>query len=144
MRVGFVGLGVMGSAMVAHLAKGGHALTLYDLAPRVTARVARRHKGARAAKSPRAVAEASDVVFTMLPDGPAVRDCALGEDGLAKGLEPGAILVDTSSAEPWITHEIAAELARQDVAMVDAPVSGPRRGRRAVRWCSCAAARRRP
>jgi 3-hydroxyisobutyrate dehydrogenase-like beta-hydroxyacid dehydrogenase len=124
MRIGFIGLGVMGSAMAGHLAKGGHTLALYDLQPATSRRIARRHKGALAAKSPRAVAEASDVVFTMLPDGPAVRDCIFGSDGLAQGFKKGAILVDTSSAEPWITRESAARLAEQGVGMIDAPVSG--------------------
>jgi 3-hydroxyisobutyrate dehydrogenase len=124
MRIGFIGLGVMGSAMAGHLAKGGHTLALYDLKPATTRKVARRHKGALAARSPRAVAETSDVVFTMLPDGPAVRDCIFGSDGLAQGFKKGAILVDTSSAEPWITRESAARLAEQGVTMIDAPVSG--------------------
>ena len=128
MRIGFIGLGVMGSAMVGHLAKGGHALALYDLAPDAVRRVARRHQGALAAKSPRTAAEAAEVVFTMLPDGPAVRDCIFGAEGLAKGFKPGAILVDTSSAEPWITRESAGHLAAQGVTMIDAPVSGAQEG----------------
>ena len=128
MRVGFIGLGVMGSAMAGHLAKGGHALALYDIAPDAIERVAARHAGALPAKSPRAVAEASDVVFTMLPDGAAVRECAFGAQGLAEGFGRGAVLVDTSSAEPWMTRETAARLAEQGVAMVDAPVSGAKEG----------------
>jgi len=128
MRVGFIGLGVMGSAMVKHLAKGGHELALYDRDQQATSKVARRHKGALTAKSPRAVAEACDVVFTMLPNGGAVRECVFGEAGLAKGLERGAILVDSSSAEPWITRETAAGLAEHGVAMLDAPVSGAQEG----------------
>ena len=130
MRIGFVGLGVMGSAMAGHLAKGGHTLALYDVAAAAARKVARRHKGARVARSPREVAEASEVVFTMLPDGPAVRECVLGATGLAEGFAPGATLVDTSSAEPWIAREIAARLAERGVAMVDAPVSGAAEGAR--------------
>jgi 3-hydroxyisobutyrate dehydrogenase-like beta-hydroxyacid dehydrogenase len=76
------------------------------------------------------VAEASEVVITMLPHGSAVRECAFGPDGLAAGFEPGSILLDTSSAEPWLTRETAARLAEQDVAMVDAPVSGALEGAR--------------
>jgi 3-hydroxyisobutyrate dehydrogenase len=132
MRIGFIGLGVMGSAMAGHLAKGGQTLALYDIAAEAARKVARRHKGARAVASPRAVAEASEVVFTMLPEGRAVRDCVLGTDGLAAGFERGAILVDTSSAEPWLTRETAARLARQGVTMVDAPVSGAAEGARAA------------
>ncbi|MFZ1103441.1 MAG: NAD(P)-dependent oxidoreductase [Hyphomicrobiaceae bacterium] len=128
MRIGFIGLGVMGSAMAGHLAKGGHTLTLHDIAPAAARKVARRHKGARAVASPRAVAEASEVVLTMLPNGVAVRECVLGPDGLAAGFKPGSILIDTSSAEPWLTRETAARLAEQDVAMVDAPVSGASEG----------------
>jgi 3-hydroxyisobutyrate dehydrogenase-like beta-hydroxyacid dehydrogenase len=130
MRIGFIGLGVMGSAMAGHLAKGGHTLALYDLAPKAAQKVARRYKGARAVKSPREVAEASEVVVTMLPEGSAVRECALGADGLATGFKPGAILVDTSSAEPWLTRATAARLAEQGVSMVDAPVSGAAEGAR--------------
>jgi 3-hydroxyisobutyrate dehydrogenase-like beta-hydroxyacid dehydrogenase len=132
MRVGFIGLGVMGSAMAGHLAKGAHALALYDIAPAAVRKVARRHKGARAVASPRTVAEMSEVVFTMLPEGTAVRECVFGADGLAAGFKPGAILVDTSSAEPWITRETAERLAEQGVTMLDAPVSGAAEGARAA------------
>ena len=95
MEIGFIGLGVMGSAMAGHLAKGGHALALYDIAPAAARKVARRYKGARAVRFPREVAEASEVVFTMLPEGTAVRECVFGADGLAavapalaRGLHP--------------------------------------------------------
>ena len=128
MRVGFIGLGVMGSAMIAHLARAGHSLALYDIDRDTAGRVARRHAGALGARSPQAVAQASDIVFTMLPNGGAVRDCVFGEDGLARGLERGAILVDTSSAEPWITRETAARLAERGIDMMDAPVSGALEG----------------
>jgi 3-hydroxyisobutyrate dehydrogenase-like beta-hydroxyacid dehydrogenase len=132
MRVGFIGLGVMGAAMAAHLAKGGHTLSLYDLAPAAARKVVRRHKGARAVSNPREVAEASEVAFTMLPEGNAVRECVFGPDGLAAGFKPGAVLVDTSSAEPWLTRETAARLAAQGVSMIDAPVSGAAEGARSA------------
>jgi 3-hydroxyisobutyrate dehydrogenase-like beta-hydroxyacid dehydrogenase len=132
LRIGFIGLGVMGSAMAGHLAKGGHTLTLFDIAPGVARKVARRHKGARAVGSPRAVAEASEVVLTMLPEGTAVRECVFGADGLAAGFARGAILVDTSSAEPWLTRDTAARLAGQGVTMIDAPVSGASEGARSA------------
>jgi 3-hydroxyisobutyrate dehydrogenase len=128
MRIGFIGLGVMGSAMIKHLAEAGHALTLYDIDKAVTQKLSKRHKGSLAAKSPKEVAAASDVVFTMLPNGKAVRACAFDQDGLAEGFKKGSILVDTSSAEPWITRETAARLAEQGVAMIDAPVSGAQEG----------------
>jgi 3-hydroxyisobutyrate dehydrogenase-like beta-hydroxyacid dehydrogenase len=66
----------------------------------------------------------------MLPNGNVVRDVVFGADGLAAGMRPGALLLDTSSAEPWITREIAERLAAQDVEMVDAPVSGAEEGAR--------------
>jgi 3-hydroxyisobutyrate dehydrogenase len=132
MRIGFIGLGVMGGAMAGHLARGGHALTLYDIAPGAARKVARRHKGARAAGSPRAVAESSEVVFTMLPEGTAVRECVFGANGLAVGFKRRSILVDTSSAEPWLTRETAARLAEQGVTMIDAPVSGASEGARSA------------
>jgi 3-hydroxyisobutyrate dehydrogenase-like beta-hydroxyacid dehydrogenase len=90
--------------------------------------VARRHKGARAVATPRAVAEASEVVITMLPHGIAVSECTFGPDGLAAGFKPGSILLDTSSAEPWITRQTAQRLAGQGVSMLDAPVSGASEG----------------
>jgi 3-hydroxyisobutyrate dehydrogenase len=128
MRVGFIGLGVMGSAMAGHLAKAGHTLALYDLDRATATRVAARHAGAVASRSAGEVGEASEVVFTMLPNGEAVRDCVFGKDGIADRLTPGAILVDTSSAEPWLTRETAARLQKLGVEMIDAPVSGAQEG----------------
>jgi 3-hydroxyisobutyrate dehydrogenase len=129
MEIGFVGLGVMGSRMLAHLTAAGHRATVYDIDRAVGDAVARR-TGATPAGSPRAVAQAAEIVFTMLPDGPVVREVVLGAGGLAEGFRPGALLVDTSSAEPWITREIGERLAAQQVAMVDAPVSGAEEGAR--------------
>ena len=132
MRIGFIGVGVMGGAMAGHLAKAGHSLAVYDLAPAAARKVARRHPGARACATPRDVAAASEVVFTMLPHGAAVRECAFGPDGLAAGFQPGSILVDTSTAEPALTRETAGRLAGQGVAMIDAPVSGASEGARSA------------
>ena len=70
------------------------------------------------------LAEQSDVVITMLPNGSAVQEVVLGKDGLAGGMRPGSLLLDTSSSEPWLTKQTAEKLAAQGVAMVDAPVSG--------------------
>lgn len=126
MKIGFIGLGVMGSNMLRHLVAGGHTARVYD-----------RDAGAReraaggcvtAVESPREAAAGSEIVFTMLPDGEAVRDVALGENGLAEGFSDGGLLVDTSSAEPWVTQHTAAELAKKNIAMIDAPVSGAEEG----------------
>src|SRR5262245_46034944 len=135
MDIGFVGLGVMGSRMLRHLTAAGHRATVTDIDHAKRDEVARA-TGATAVDSPRAVAQAADIVFTMLPDGPVVRDAVLGADGLAEGFRSGALLVDCSSAEPWITREIGERLAQRGVDMVDAPVSGPRKARGSRRWCS--------
>lgn len=129
MQIGFVGVGVMGSRMARNLAKAGHTLTVYDADAATTAEVAK-DIGGDAAASPREVAAASEIVVTMLPNGHVVRDVVFGENGLAAGFKPGSMLLDTSSAEPWITREIADRLAEQKVGMVDAPVSGAEEGAR--------------
>ena len=138
MDIGFIGLGVMGAPMATHLARAGHQLTLLDLDLAATRRLADA-LGARAASTPAEVAAASDVIVTMLPDGHAVQqvvtgrpaagpDAAGGGDpapgSLLHGLRPGALLLDTSSAEPWLTERTAAALATRGATMVDAPVSG--------------------
>jgi 3-hydroxyisobutyrate dehydrogenase-like beta-hydroxyacid dehydrogenase len=127
-HVGFIGLGVMGTPMAGHLAGAGHELTVLDLdAARMNA-LAARHASVSKATTSRAVAEAADVVITMLPDGAHVRDVALGDDGLIEGFSPGKLLIDTSSSEPWLTIETARALAEKGVAMVDAPTSGAESG----------------
>ena len=78
-----------------------------------------------------AVAEASDIVITMLPSGEYVRDVALGDFGLIKGFRAGSLLLDTTSSEPWLTIETAQALAEKKVDMVDAPVSGALAGAQA-------------
>lgn len=129
MNIGFVGVGVMGSRMARNLAKAGHTLTVFDADAATTADVAK-DIGGVAAKSPREIAATSEIVVTMLPNGPVVRDVVQGENGLAAGFKPGALLIDCSSAEPWIAREIADLLTTQRVEMVDAPVSGAEEGAR--------------
>jgi 3-hydroxyisobutyrate dehydrogenase len=123
MDIGFVGLGVMGAPMAGHLARAGHRLVVLDAdADRASAFAAA--TGARVAATPAEAAAASELVLTMLPDGQVVQRVSLGPDGLVHGLRRGALLLDTSSAEPWLTRRTAAALAERGVAMVDAPVSG--------------------
>jgi 3-hydroxyisobutyrate dehydrogenase len=127
--IGFIGLGVMGAPMATHLARAGHRLTLHDADPAVAPALARGlGDAAQAADTPAALAAACDIVVTMLPNGQVVQQVALGEQGLLQGLKPGALLLDTSSAEPWLTRQTAAALAVRGVAMVDAPVSGAQWG----------------
>jgi 3-hydroxyisobutyrate dehydrogenase len=127
--IGFIGLGVMGAPMATHLARAGHRLTLHDADAAVARALAQTLGGeARAVNTPAALAPRCDVVITMLPNGQVVQQVVLGEQGLLQGLEPGALLLDTSSAEPWLTRQTAAALAERGVAMVDAPVSGAQWG----------------
>ena len=119
----------MGAPMATHLSKAGYELSLYDIDIEALTRL--EGIGATAA-SPREVAERSDIVFTMLPDGKTVQQVALGERGLIHGFKPGALLVDTSSSEPWLTRETGASLQARGVAMVDAPVSGAQWGAQAA------------
>ncbi len=125
LSIGFIGLGVMGAPMAGHLARAGHRLALLDGDPARTAVVAAElGAGARALATPADVAAHSDIVITMLPNGSVVQQVALGTQGLVHGLKPGALLLDCSSAEPWLTEATAKALAERGVRMVDAPVSG--------------------
>jgi 3-hydroxyisobutyrate dehydrogenase-like beta-hydroxyacid dehydrogenase len=123
----------MGAPMAGHLAQAGYPLTVHDIDRAKADRVGAGHEGVRVADTPGAVAQASDIVITMLPSGAYVRDVALGEAGLIEGFQPGALLLDTSSSEPWLTEETAAALAARGVDMVDAPVSGARAGAEAAK-----------
>ena len=131
-RMGFIGLGVMGAPMAGHLAAAGYTPIVFDLNPDAVGRLRALHPLVTAAKTPAEVAAASDIVMTMLPSGKEVREIALGEHGLIEGFKPGSLLLDTSSAEPWLTREVAGRLAEKGVAMVDAPVSGAEAGSKAA------------
>jgi 3-hydroxyisobutyrate dehydrogenase-like beta-hydroxyacid dehydrogenase len=131
-RIGFVGLGIMGTPMSGHLVDAGYAVTVFDIDPATSAALVAAKPGVTAASSPSELGVHSDVVFTMLPDGNVVREVALGNDGLVNGLAPGSLLVDTSSSQPWITAETAEALAAAGVGMVDAPVSGAQWGAQAA------------
>jgi 3-hydroxyisobutyrate dehydrogenase len=127
--IGFIGLGVMGAPMAAHLAGAGHRLTLLDIDTTVSARLAEKlGEPARVAATPRELAQASDIVITMLPNGEVVQQVALGPQGLVHGWRPGALLLDTSSCEPWLTEQTGREIHARGGRMVDAPVSGAQWG----------------
>ena len=126
--LGFIGLGIMGQPMAGHLAAAGYKLSVYDVDRRCAEKVAADYAGVHIMDSPKAVAEVAEIVVTMLPSGRFVRDVALGENGLVHGFRAGSLLLDTSSCEPWLTVETASSLAKKEVAMVDAPVSGAQIG----------------
>ena len=114
--------------MACLLAKAGHTLALFDVRAGQATRIASTLPGASAPASPADVARRSDIVITMVPNGQVVRDLVAGPEGLLAGFRPGSLLLDTSSAEPWLTHESGRLLAERGVAMVDAPVSGAQWG----------------
>lgn len=135
MNIGFIGLGTMGRHMASHLIKAGHALVVHDV--RREAAAPHLQAGARWAETPRAVAEAAEVVFTSLPGPPEVEAVALGEQGLLSGLAAGRVYFDLSTNAPALVRRIHAAFAARRVHMLDAPVSGGPRGaetRRLALW----------
>ena len=126
MKIGFIGLGMMGSGMAANLQKAGHDLVVHDL--RRAAAEPHIAKGALWAETPRAVAEAAEIVFTSLPGPPEVEEVALGENGLLAGMSRGKAYFDLSTNAPTVVRRIHATFAERDVYMLDAPVSGGPRG----------------
>ncbi len=122
MNVGFVGLGIMGCTMARNLLKQGHALTVWSR--RAASMQPLLDAGARGASSPAEVASAADVVISMVPDAPDVREVMLGAQGVARGARPGLVAVDMSTILPAAAREIAAELQALGIAFLDAPVSG--------------------
>ncbi len=125
-RIGFIGLGKMGTPMARRLLTAGHALSVHDLRPEAAEAV--RREGAAIAASPAAAAERTDVVITMLPDGPAVEQVVYGRDGLAQAMRSGQVLIEMTSSHPRVTRRVAADLAAKSVQVLDAPVSGGVRG----------------
>ncbi|MEA2191920.1 MAG: 3-hydroxyisobutyrate dehydrogenase [Solirubrobacteraceae bacterium] len=122
-RIGFVGLGIMGSRQAANLARAGHELTVYNRT-RATAEAWVAEHGGSVADTPAAVGAASDVVITMVVDGEQVREALLGADGVAAGAAPGTLCVDMTTIAPQQTRAIGAELAAREIRMLDAPVTG--------------------
>lgn len=130
-RIGWIGTGVMGSSMCGHLLAAGYAVTAYN---RSSAKLgAVKEKGAAIAGSPKAVAEASDVIFSIVGYPRDVREVTLGENGSLAGARPGAILVDMTTSEPALAVEIAEAATSRGVHAVDAPVSGGDIGAREAR-----------
>jgi len=131
MRVGFIGLGIMGASMASNVQQRGHQLVVHDLRreaakPHVAA-------GATWADTPRRVAEAVDVVLTSLPGPPEVETVALGPNGLLEGLSAGKAYVDLSTNSPTLMRRIHEEFAKRGIHVLDAPVSGGPRGARSRR-----------
>jgi 2-hydroxy-3-oxopropionate reductase len=122
MRLGFIGLGNMGSEQARHLLAAGHTLTTYARGARSRAHAQR--LGLSLAASPAEVARASEVVFTMVTAGSDVESVALGTNGIIHGASSGSIHVDMSTISPAIARDVARRLRERGIAMLDAPVSG--------------------
>ena len=122
MRLGFIGLGNMGSEMTQFLLAAGHTISTYARGER--SRALAKRLGLSQLASPAEVAQASEVVFTMVTAGSDVEAVALGPDGIVQGDVPGLIHVDMSTISPAITREVGRRLSERGVAMLDTPVSG--------------------
>ncbi len=129
MKIGFIGLGVMGRPIAEHLLCAGHELSVY--ARRSAAAAPLAAAGALAWSSPAEAAARAEVVFTMVTGSDDVRQVVLGEGGVIDGAAPGTVVVDMSTIAPGVAREVAAALAARGIAMLDAPVSGGESGARA-------------
>lgn len=125
MNIGFIGLGVMGRPMAGHLIDAGHTLTL-NRVKEVSQYLV--DKGGKAADTPKAVAEASEIVILMVPDTPDVEEVLFGNDGVAAGLKPGSLVIDMSSISPVATKAFAQRIEALGSDYLDAPVSGGEAG----------------
>ena len=121
MKIGFIGMGIMGKPMAINLVKAGYEV--YVSNRHMEACISPVEAGAKAATYSE-IAEICDVVITMLPNGPQVKEVMLGEGGLASWMKKGQIFIDCSSIAPQVSQEIATKLSQKGVDMLDAPVSG--------------------
>ena len=122
MKVGFIGLGIMGKPMSKNLVRAGHELVVCDFNEAAVAEL--EEFGAKTAKNGAEVAAECDVIITMLPNSPHVRAVCLGDGGIAEGAKPGTVVIDMSSIDPVESQKIGADLVKQEIELIDAPVSG--------------------
>jgi 2-hydroxy-3-oxopropionate reductase len=122
MKIGFIGLGIMGKPMSKNLIKAGYQLVVSNHNPVVAVELEK--LGAEVVETPREVAALTDVIITMLPNSPQVKEVVLGKNGLKEGAKRGSVLIDMSSIAPLASRDIFAELEKIGVDMLDAPVSG--------------------
>ena len=122
MKIGFIGLGIMGKPMCKNLLRSGHECTIYDIVEEAAREAA--EAGAVKCESAAQAASGRELVITMLPNSPQVKQVVLGENGIADAMDEGCIFVDMSSIAPLASKEIGAALAAKNIEMLDAPVSG--------------------
>ena len=140
MKIGFVGLGIMGAPMAANLIKAGFEVAVYDHVRTKCGPL--EALGAPASDSPAALAADRDVVITIVPDTPDVEAVLFGAGGLAESLRPGAVVIDMSTISAGATVEFANRLRQKSVEMLDAPVSGGEPGAREARLSIMAGGKR--
>lgn len=122
MKIGFIGLGIMGKPMSKNLLKAGYELVVLDKNQKAVEELL--SAGATYAATPKEVAEQAEIIITMLPNSPHVKEVVLGENGIIEGAKSGSVVVDMSSIAPLVSRELAEKLAEKGVEMIDAPVSG--------------------
>src|SRR5579872_557499 len=128
MQIGFIGIGVMGRPMVLNLLKAGHSVTIFARHPEKPEVQEVLNAGAKQAPSPRAVAMASDIVITMVPNSPQVEEVVTGSQGILEGARKGLIIIDMSTIAPTVSRALAEKAATHNVHFLDAPVSGGSQG----------------
>lgn len=128
MQIGFIGIGVMGRPMVLNLLKAGHSVSIFARHPEKPEVQEVLQAGAKQAPSPRAVAMASDIVITMVPNSPQVEEVVAGPQGIFEGARKGLIIIDMSTIAPTVSRALAEKAATQGVYFLDAPVSGGSQG----------------
>jgi len=121
-EIGFIGLGIMGKPMSKNLLKAGYSLVVYDINTNAVEELVK--AGALEAKSAKEVAQRTDIILTMLPNSPHVKEVVLGKDGVLEGAKHGCILVDMSSIAPKVSQELFNICKEKGVVLLDAPVSG--------------------
>ncbi|MGD2097153.1 MAG: NAD(P)-dependent oxidoreductase [Desulfobacterales bacterium] len=122
MKIGFIGLGTMGVGMALNILKAGHEVTVHNRTREKEEVIAK--EGAGRAETPRQAAEDNEIIVTMVSDTPDVEGVVLGADGVIEGAPQGAIVIDMSTISPAATRQMAEELGKKGVKMLDAPVSG--------------------
>ncbi len=122
MKIGFIGLGIMGKPMSRNLLKAGYQLVVFNRSKGAVNELVA--AGAKAAADPREVAQQAEIIITMLPNSPQVREVVLGDAGIIEGAGKGSVVIDMSSIAPLVSREMAARLDEKGIEMLDAPVSG--------------------
>ena len=122
MKIGFIGLGIMGKPMAKNLLKAGHEVVVHDINAAAMSELT--ELGATAAATPKEIAEQVELVLTMLPNSPHVKQAALGADGIIEGAHDNLAYIDMSSIAPLVSREVGEAMGAKNICMLDAPVSG--------------------